>query len=132
MQVYVQKSTSTTFPRSPSAESGGVLSHAVAPRSAWSSLSPATLPDSALPVLAYDLTTTATFTPPAKFCVAFPTLANPTAHLPLYKLYHREGTAYVDRTSSRDAATKTLCADITALGRVVVGGPEGRRRAVGR
>src|SRR6266699_2206307 len=41
MQVYVQKSTSTTFPRSPSAESGVVLSHAVAPRSARSSLSPA-------------------------------------------------------------------------------------------
>src|SRR5881397_610098 len=41
MHVYVQKSTSTTLPRRPSAESGGVLSHVVAPRSACSSLSPA-------------------------------------------------------------------------------------------
>src|SRR6266571_2839649 len=32
MHVYVQKSTSTTLPRRPSAVSGGVLSQAVAPR----------------------------------------------------------------------------------------------------
>ena len=31
MQVYVQKLTTTTFPREPSAVSGGELSHAFAP-----------------------------------------------------------------------------------------------------
>jgi sugar lactone lactonase YvrE len=86
-----------------------------------------------IPILSYDLTTTATFTPPARFCVAFPTLTTNTAsRLAHYKIFHREGVAYVDRTTSRDVATKTICADITTLGRVVVGGPGGRGRAVTR
>ncbi len=33
MQVYVQKLTTTTFPRRPSAVSGGELSHSFAPPS---------------------------------------------------------------------------------------------------
>src|SRR5947208_10412433 len=44
--VYVQKSTSTTLPRRPSAVSGGELSHVVAPRSAPNPRSPAISPRS--------------------------------------------------------------------------------------
>jgi sugar lactone lactonase YvrE len=89
-----------------------------------------TLPDPTKHAQAvYEMTTTADTSPPARFCVALPTISN-VSDLPRTSLYHREGAALVDRTTTRDAATKTICADLQTLGRVVLGGPTPRRRAV--
>ncbi|HYM61190.1 MAG TPA: hypothetical protein VEZ11_09885 [Thermoanaerobaculia bacterium] len=85
------------------------------------------LPDSKIPWLIYDVTTTASFTPPARFCVGLPDLKDAT-QLPHYSLFHKEGSAFVDRTSSRDLASKTICADTSSLGRFVLGAPLTRRR----
>lgn len=86
------------------------------------------LPDSTFNWGTYDVTTTASFSPPAKFCTALTNLAG--AALSHYSLFHREGSAFVDRTSSRDLATKTICANVQSLGRFVLGGPTPKRRAV--
>ena len=89
---------------------------------------PDALPDlTKLPLASYELTTTADFTPPARVCVA---LTGTVPDITRCSLYHREGSTFVDRTVTRDAATKTLCADVQTLGRIVLAGPTSRRRAL--
>ncbi len=109
---------SLTFP---SVTSAGQTLIAVLPGSVSEPLPDATK----VPQAVYEVTTTAGFTPPARFCVAL--TASDLSH---YVIYHREGTALVDRTSTRDAATKTICADAQTLGRFVVAAPAGKRRPV--
>ncbi|HEV2721626.1 MAG TPA: hypothetical protein VG323_16525, partial [Thermoanaerobaculia bacterium] len=72
------------------------------------------------PLGVYEVTTTADFTPPARFCV---TLTANAPDMTPYALYRREGNALVDRTTTRDATTKMLCADVQTLGRFILAGP---------
>jgi hypothetical protein len=109
---------SVTFP---SVTSAGQTLIAVLPGSVSEPLPDATK----VPQAVYEVTTTAAFAPPARFCVAL--TASDLSH---YAIYHREGTALVDRTSTRDAATKTICADAQTLGRFIVAAPAGKRRPV--
>jgi sugar lactone lactonase YvrE len=75
----------------------------------------------------YEVTTTADFTAPARVCAA---VSGNVSDIARYSLYHREGNAIVDRTTTRDAATKTLCADVQTLGRFILAEPAPRRRAL--
>ena len=109
---------SVTFP---SVTSAGQTLIAVLPGSASEPLPDATK----VPQAVYEVTTTAAFSPPARFCVALT-----AADLSHDVIYHREGAALVDRTSTRDAATKTICADAQTLGRFIVAAPAGKRRPV--
>src|SRR5207247_2263392 len=57
----------------------------------------------------YDISTTATFTPPALVCIYFPGLSASD------KLYHFEGGVAVDRTVSVDTTTNIICASVSSF-----------------
>lgn len=63
---------------------------------------------------AYDVTTTATFTGDVQTCVQLNGEYNPV-RLNKLKLLHAEGNALVDRTSSINFRTRSLCATTTSL-----------------
>ena len=67
--------------------------------------------------LAYDIATTATFTPPVDVCFTVPgtEATTATAFNRLY-LMHSESGALVDRTTSRDFGTRQICATTTTTG----------------
>lgn len=92
----------------------------------------APLPGSAYDWGAWDVTTSASFTPPASVCVSLTNFVDAISWLPAYSLYHQEGAAFVDRTSSRDASTGRICASVSTLGRFALGGPVPRRRGISR
>jgi WD40 repeat protein len=63
---------------------------------------------------AYDIVTTAAFTPPVTVCLKIPSVTN-TATFAALRLFHDEGGALIDRTSGADFATRTVCAAVTSL-----------------
>lgn len=64
------------------------------------------------PPIVYDVTTTALFDGPAVVCLdaSMQRFANPPP-----RIFHFEGTSWVDRTLSIDATTQTVCASVAAL-----------------
>lgn len=94
-----------------------------------------TLPSADLPpspiYAAYDVTTTARFTPPVRFCLALEGLRD-AEQLARYAILHVEGSSFADRTVSRDATTMSVCAETQSLGRFLLLGPRPRQRPVVR
>ncbi|MGH9946571.1 MAG: choice-of-anchor Q domain-containing protein [Pyrinomonadaceae bacterium] len=68
---------------------------------------------------AYEITTNAVYTPPVTVCIQVPSVTTAVAFAALY-LFHFENGALRDRTSLRDFATKTICAEVTSLSPFVV------------
>ena len=68
---------------------------------------------------AFEITTTATFTAPITVCVQVPSVTDVVTFNRL-TLLHGEGGILVDRTSSRNFATKTICANVSSLSPFVV------------
>jgi WD40-like Beta Propeller Repeat/Carboxypeptidase regulatory-like domain len=68
---------------------------------------------------AFEITTTATFTAPITVCVQVPNVTNIVIFNAL-TFFHGEGGILVDRTSSRNFATKTICANVSSLSPFVV------------
>lgn len=64
--------------------------------------------------LAYQLTTTASITPPIDVCFNLPTINDETVFNGL-RVLHGEGGNLFDRTTSRNFASRTLCARTTSL-----------------
>ncbi len=64
--------------------------------------------------VAFDITTTASFAPPIDLCFNLPSVNDPTTFANLRVLRSGNGTL-VDRTLSRDFATRMVCARTTAL-----------------
>jgi hypothetical protein len=60
---------------------------------------------------AYDITTTATYSPPVTVCIRAPNVLDVSQ----LKLLHFETTQWVDRTTNVNAGTKTVCGDVTSL-----------------
>ena len=69
--------------------------------------------------LAYDIKTTASYTAPVTLCFNFPLITDRTAFLNL-RILHGEGGVLVDRTSSLDFSSKTVCAGVTSLSPFIV------------
>ena len=63
---------------------------------------------------AYDIVTTAAYTPPVTVCLQVPSMTNMATFTAL-KLFHNEGGVLVDRTSGRDFATRVVCATVSSL-----------------
>lgn len=63
---------------------------------------------------AFEITTTAAYTAPVTVCVQVPAITTPEQFVKL-SLFHNEGGVLFDRTSSRDFATRTICAQTTSL-----------------
>jgi len=59
------------------------------------------------------------FTPPATVCFYLPSITNASIFATL-KIYHRENTALVDRTTTRTFADKTVCAQVDSFSQFVV------------
>ncbi len=68
---------------------------------------------------AFEITTTAAFTAPITVCVQVPSVTDVVTFNRL-TLLHGEGGVLVDRTSSRNFATKTICAIVNSLSPFVV------------
>lgn len=68
---------------------------------------------------AYEITTNAVYTPPVTVCMQVPSITTP-AQLTALHLFHFENGALRDRTSLRDFASKTICAEVTSLSPFVV------------
>jgi Tol biopolymer transport system component len=68
---------------------------------------------------AFEITTTATFTAPITVCVQVPSVTDVVTFNRL-TFFHNEGEILVDRTSSRNFATKTICANVSSLSPFVV------------
>ncbi len=68
---------------------------------------------------AFEITTTATFTAPITVCLQVPSVTNAVTFNAL-TLFHGEGGILVDRTVSRNFATKTICASVNSLSPFVV------------
>jgi hypothetical protein len=60
---------------------------------------------------AYDISTTAAYSPPVAVCISAPNVSNPAA----LKLLHFETGSWVDRTTSVNLSTKTVCGDVSTL-----------------
>ena len=69
--------------------------------------------------LAFDVTTTATFSGPITICFTVPSVTDLAAFLKL-KVLHNENGTLVDRTSSHDFPTKTICAVVNSLSPFVI------------
>ncbi len=66
--------------------------------------------------VAYEITTTAVFTPPITVCFNVPQSAAPTeTAFNALSLMHNEGGVLVDRTTSRNFATRTICGQVSTL-----------------
>lgn len=66
--------------------------------------------------LAYEISTTAAFTAPVTVCFNVPPVVAPTqTAFNALSLMHNEGGVLVDRTSSRNFATRTICGSVTTL-----------------
>lgn len=68
---------------------------------------------------AYEITTTAVYTAPITVCVQVPSVTNPAVFNAL-AFFHSEGGILVNRTSTRDFASKTICALVNSLSPFVV------------
>ena len=74
---------------------------------------------------AYDITTTASYTPPVTVCLQVPSVTNAMTFAAL-RILHNEGGTLVDRTilspdtPAPDFATKTICARVNSLSPFVV------------
>lgn len=68
---------------------------------------------------AFEIATTATFTAPITVCVQVPSVTNPVTFNVL-TFFHGEGGVLVDRTLSRNFATKTICANVNSLSPFVI------------
>jgi len=60
---------------------------------------------------AYDISTTATYTPPVTVCITAPNVSS-TSNL---KLLHFETSSWIDRTVSVNPSTKTVCGNVNSL-----------------
>ncbi|MGB7202253.1 MAG: carboxypeptidase regulatory-like domain-containing protein [Pyrinomonadaceae bacterium] len=63
---------------------------------------------------AYDIVTTAAYTPPVTVCLQVPSMTNMATFTAL-RLFHSEGGVFIDRTSGRDFATRVVCATVSSL-----------------
>lgn len=63
---------------------------------------------------AYDIVTTAIYTPPVSVCLRAPSVTDMAAFSAL-RLFHNEGGILIDRTSGRDFATRVVCATTSSL-----------------
>jgi hypothetical protein len=63
------------------------------------------------PATYYDLTTTAAVSPPISVCIRYAGIAFTGAP----QLFHFEGGAWVDRTTSVNTVTQTVCGDVSTL-----------------
>jgi hypothetical protein len=77
------------------------------------------LPGYSLVGPAFDVTTTATVSPPINVCVSVPYITDSTAFNRL-TLLHFEGGVLVDRTTGRNAAQKTICGSLPTLSPLVI------------
>ena len=68
---------------------------------------------------AYEITSTASYAVPITVCIQVPSVTNITTFSGL-TLFHSEGGVLVDRTVSRNFATKTICASVNSLSPFVV------------
>ncbi|MEO8434724.1 MAG: Calx-beta domain-containing protein [Pyrinomonadaceae bacterium] len=69
--------------------------------------------------VAFEIATTAAYTPPIDLCFAMPSVTDPAA-FNLLALLHNEGGVLVDRTVSRDFATRRVCGRVNSLSPFVV------------
>ena len=69
--------------------------------------------------LAYDIRTTAGYSAPVTLCFNFPLITDRTEFLNL-RILHGEGGVLVDRTTSLDFSSKTICAGVTSLSPFIV------------
>lgn len=94
-----------------------------------SEVDPSTV-DATLPVgyavvpgtVAYEIQTTATFTGNITVCINVPSV-NDEAVFGTLSLFHGENGVFVDVTTSRDFATRTICGVVTSLSPFVIGQP---------
>ena len=68
--------------------------------------------------LAFEVYTTATYTPPVTVCFVLSSLDPAT--FAAARIFHNDGTGLVDVTSSKNPVTQTICADVTSLSPFVV------------
>jgi hypothetical protein len=64
--------------------------------------------------IAFDISTTAVVQPPISVCFNVPSITDAGAFAQL-RILHNENGTLVDRTSSQDFATKTICANVNSL-----------------
>jgi hypothetical protein len=64
--------------------------------------------------IAFDISTTATVQPPISVCFSVPAITD-AAFFSQFRLLHSENGMLVDRTSSQDFATETICASVNSL-----------------
>jgi len=73
------------------------------------------------PDLAFEIYTTATYTPPVTVCFDLPSL---NAHtFAAARILHNDGSGLVDVTSSKDPVTQTICAEVNSLSPFAVAVP---------
>ncbi|HNU07753.1 MAG TPA: carboxypeptidase regulatory-like domain-containing protein, partial [Pyrinomonadaceae bacterium] len=71
--------------------------------------------------IAYEIATTAAYTAPVTICFNVPTtVASTQTAFNALSLMHNEGGVLVDRTSSRDFPSRTICGSVTTLSPFVV------------
>jgi hypothetical protein len=68
--------------------------------------------------LAFEIWTTATYTPPVEVCFVLSSLDPAT--FAVARIFHNDGTGLVDVTSSKDPATQTICAAVNSLSPFIV------------
>lgn len=68
---------------------------------------------------AFEISTTAVYTPPLTVCLQVPLITNPVTFNAL-NIFHYENGVLVNRTVSRDFAAKTICASVSGLSPFVV------------
>jgi hypothetical protein len=71
--------------------------------------------------LAFEIYTTCSYTAPVTVCFNLPSLDNAT--FAAARILHNDGTGLADVTSSKDAATKTICATVNSLSPFVIAKP---------
>ncbi len=67
--------------------------------------------------LAYDISTTAVYSGNIQVCFNLPAL---TAKINSVRIFHRENTSLIDRTSSTNAMTNTVCANVSSFSQFVI------------
>lgn len=85
-----------------------------------------TLPSDQIPTrIAYDFSTSASFAGNVEACFVLPALSQPK--IATLRVFHREGSSLVDRTTSVNVAANTVCGRATSLSQFVVAGAGVRR-----